>query len=75
MMGGLMGRWIWVRRMTDPTPPRSAGCQEDFRDGFVFADPNGDGCAEYLYVFGNGSITAWPNLSRPNSGPDAAQVG
>ncbi|MCJ1402570.1 hypothetical protein MMC11_005790 [Xylographa trunciseda] len=40
-----------------------------------FADLNGDGRAEYLFVYPNGSVAAWLNLGGPNDGPNAAQVG
>ncbi|KAK4957916.1 hypothetical protein LTR10_004339 [Elasticomyces elasticus] len=42
--------------------------------GVVFADLNGDGRAEYLYVHGDGSVTAYLNLGGPDNGPNAAKV-
>ena len=44
------------------------------RDQVLFADLNGDGRAEYLWVHPNGSVEAWLNLGGPNDGPNAAQV-
>jgi hypothetical protein len=45
------------------------------RQEVQFADLNGDGRAEYLWVHMNGSVEAWLNLGGPNDGPNAAQVG
>ncbi|RFU29502.1 hypothetical protein B7463_g6841, partial [Scytalidium lignicola] len=45
------------------------------RQEVQFADLNGDGRAEYLWVHPNGSVEAWLNLGGPNDGPNAAQVG
>ncbi|KAJ7484861.1 hypothetical protein B0H11DRAFT_1722751 [Mycena galericulata] len=39
-----------------------------------FADLNGDGRAEYLWVHDDGSVDAWLNLGGPDDGPDAAKV-
>ncbi|KAJ6557559.1 SGNH hydrolase-type esterase domain-containing protein, partial [Mycena capillaripes] len=39
-----------------------------------FADLNGDGRAEYLWVHDDGSVDAWLNLGGPDNGPDAANV-
>ncbi|KAJ6595006.1 SGNH hydrolase-type esterase domain-containing protein [Mycena vulgaris] len=40
-----------------------------------FADLNGDGRAEYLFVHNDGSVDAWLNLGGPDNGPNAAKVG
>ncbi|KAJ7763533.1 hypothetical protein DFH07DRAFT_770720 [Mycena maculata] len=40
-----------------------------------FADLNGNGRAEYLFVHNDGSVNAWLNLGNPDDGPDAAKVG
>ncbi|KAJ6595095.1 SGNH hydrolase-type esterase domain-containing protein [Mycena vulgaris] len=40
-----------------------------------FADLNGDGRAEYLFVHDDGSVDAWLNLGGPDNGPNAAKVG
>ncbi|KAJ6490824.1 SGNH hydrolase-type esterase domain-containing protein, partial [Mycena sanguinolenta] len=39
-----------------------------------FADLNGDGRAEYLWVHDDGSVEAWLNLGGPDNGPNAAKV-
>ncbi|KAF7339011.1 Acetyl xylan esterase [Mycena venus] len=39
-----------------------------------FADLNGDGRAEYLWVHDDGSVDAWLNLGGPDNGPNAAKV-
>jgi hypothetical protein len=39
-----------------------------------FADLNGDGRAEYIWVHPNGSVEAWLNLGGPDNGPNAAKV-
>ncbi|KAJ7205689.1 hypothetical protein B0H12DRAFT_453743 [Mycena haematopus] len=39
-----------------------------------FADLNGDGRAEYLWVHDDGSVDAWLNLGGPDDGPNAAKV-
>ncbi|KAF7359595.1 SGNH hydrolase [Mycena venus] len=39
-----------------------------------FADLNGDGRAEYLFVHDDGSVDAWLNLGGPDDGPHAANV-
>lgn len=39
-----------------------------------FADLNGDGRAEYLYVDPDGEVTAYLNLGGPDNGPNAAKV-
>ncbi|KAJ7707015.1 SGNH hydrolase-type esterase domain-containing protein [Mycena metata] len=39
-----------------------------------FADINGDGRAEYLWVHDDGSVDAWLNLGGPDAGPNAAKV-
>ncbi|KAJ7804831.1 hypothetical protein B0H14DRAFT_2383470 [Mycena olivaceomarginata] len=39
-----------------------------------FADLNGDGRAEYLFVHDDGSVDAWLNLGGPDDGPNAAKV-
>ncbi|KAJ7301912.1 lipolytic enzyme, partial [Mycena albidolilacea] len=39
-----------------------------------FADLNGDGRAEYLFVHDNGSVDAWLNLGGPDHSPNAANV-
>ncbi len=39
-----------------------------------FADLNGDGKAEYLYVDGSGAVTAFLNLGGPDDGPNAAKI-
>ncbi|KAF8180033.1 hypothetical protein K438DRAFT_1603238 [Mycena galopus ATCC 62051] len=39
-----------------------------------FADLNGDGRAEYLWVHDDGSVDAWLNLGGPDNGTDAAKV-
>ncbi|KAF7378393.1 Acetyl xylan esterase [Mycena sanguinolenta] len=39
-----------------------------------FADLNGDGRAEYLWVHDDGSVEAWLNLGGPDDGPNAAKV-
>ncbi|KAJ7330997.1 hypothetical protein DFH08DRAFT_815078 [Mycena albidolilacea] len=39
-----------------------------------FADINGDGRAEYLWVHDDGSVDAWLNLGGPDNGPNAAKV-
>ncbi|KAJ7648750.1 SGNH hydrolase-type esterase domain-containing protein [Mycena polygramma] len=43
--------------------------------GVRFADLNGDGRAEYLYLDENGAMTAYLNLGSPNGGLGAANVG
>jgi hypothetical protein len=43
--------------------------------GVRFADLNGDGRAEYLYVDSNGAVEAYLNLGGPDDGPNAAKVG
>jgi hypothetical protein len=42
--------------------------------GVMFADLNGDGRAEYLYVDENGAVEAYLNLGGPDNGPNAAKV-
>ncbi|RDL35318.1 SGNH hydrolase [Venustampulla echinocandica] len=42
--------------------------------GVRFADINGDGRAEYLYVYTDGSVEAYLNLGGPDNGPNAAKV-
>jgi hypothetical protein len=42
--------------------------------GVRFADLNGDGRAEYLYVSEDGSVEAYLNLGGPDDGPNAAKV-
>lgn len=44
------------------------------RNQIQFADLNGDGKAEYLWVHDNGSVDAWLNLGGPDDGADAAKV-
>jgi len=44
------------------------------RNQIIFADINGDGKSEFLFVHQNGSVEAWLNLGGPNDGPNAAQV-
>ncbi|KAJ7494924.1 SGNH hydrolase-type esterase domain-containing protein [Mycena latifolia] len=44
------------------------------RDQVRFADLNGDGRAEYLFVHDDGSVDAWLNLGGPDDGPEAAKV-
>lgn len=44
-------------------------------DGVRFADLNGDGRAEYLYVNANGSVEVYLNLGPPDQGPNAGKVG
>ena len=39
-----------------------------------FADLNGDGRADYLWVRTDGSIDAWLNLAGPGDGPNAIRV-
>ncbi|PMD51086.1 uncharacterized protein K444DRAFT_706964 [Hyaloscypha bicolor E] len=39
-----------------------------------FADLNGDGRTEYLYVDGSGGVTAFLNLGGPDNGPNAARI-
>jgi hypothetical protein len=39
-----------------------------------FADLNGDGRAEYIYVHDDSSIEVWLNLGGPDDGPNAAKV-
>ncbi|KAJ7185457.1 SGNH hydrolase-type esterase domain-containing protein [Mycena filopes] len=43
--------------------------------GVRFADLNGDGRSEYIYMEENGAMTAWLNIAGPNNGPNAAQPG
>lgn len=44
-------------------------------DGVRFADLNGDGRAEYLWVDNStGAVTAYLNLGAPDDGPNAAKV-
>jgi hypothetical protein len=45
------------------------------RDQVRFADLNGDGRAEYLWVHDDGSVDAWYNMGGPDNGPNAAKVG
>lgn len=45
------------------------------RHEIQFADLNGDGRAEYLWVHSDGSVDAWLNLGGPDNGPNAAKVG
>jgi hypothetical protein len=45
-----------------------------FTTAVHFADLNGDGRAEYLYVDGAGAVTAFLNLGGPNQGPNAAKI-
>jgi hypothetical protein len=40
----------------------------------MFADLNGDGRAEYLYVDENGAVEAYLTLGGPDNGPNAAKV-
>ncbi|KAJ6448628.1 hypothetical protein C8R45DRAFT_850221, partial [Mycena sanguinolenta] len=40
------------------------------RSQVQFADLNGDGRAEYLWVHDDGSVEAWLNLGGPDDGPD-----
>lgn len=47
----------------------------DARANIQFADLNGDGRAEYLWIHPNGSVTAWLNLGGPDDGLNAAKVG
>ncbi|KAJ7859025.1 hypothetical protein B0H14DRAFT_2351404 [Mycena olivaceomarginata] len=42
--------------------------------GVRFADLNGDGRAEYLYLEADGAMTAYLNLGSPNGGTGAANV-
>jgi len=44
------------------------------RDQIQFADLNGDGKADYLWVHDDGSVDAWLNLGGPDDGADAAKV-
>ena len=44
------------------------------RDQIRFADLNGDGKADYLWVHDDGSVDAWLNLGGPDDGADAAKV-
>jgi hypothetical protein len=45
------------------------------RGSVQFADLNGDGRAEYLWVHDDGSVDCWLNLGGPDDGPDAGKVG
>ena len=36
-----------------------------------FADLNGDGQADYLWVHADGSVNAWLNLAGTGNGPNA----
>ncbi|KAI1034833.1 hypothetical protein LB504_004407 [Fusarium proliferatum] len=42
--------------------------------GVRFADLNGDGRAEYLYINTDGSVECWLNAGGPDNGPKAAKV-
>jgi hypothetical protein len=44
------------------------------RDQIRFADLDGDGKADYLWVHDDGSVDAWLNLGGPDDGADAAKV-
>jgi hypothetical protein len=44
------------------------------RDQIRFADLDGDGKADYLWVHDDGSVEAWINGGGPNDGADAAKV-
>lgn len=43
------------------------------RHQIQFADLNGDGRAEYLWVHDNGSVNAWLNIPAPTTGPNAGK--
>ncbi|KAJ7754555.1 SGNH hydrolase-type esterase domain-containing protein [Mycena metata] len=43
--------------------------------GVRFADLNGDGRSEYLYLEEDGAMSAWLNIAGPNNGPNAAKPG
>jgi hypothetical protein len=45
------------------------------RDQIRFADLNGDGRAEYLWVKDDGSVEAWYNMGGLDDGENAAKVG
>ncbi|KAH8886503.1 integrin alpha N-terminal domain-containing protein [Thozetella sp. PMI_491] len=42
--------------------------------GVRFADLDGDGRADYLYLYDNGAVEAYLNLGGPDQGPNAGQV-
>ncbi|KAL8671615.1 MAG: hypothetical protein Q9168_003888 [Polycauliona sp. 1 TL-2023] len=55
------GHWIW-----NPQPAKIAGGVGGKRGEIQFADLNGDGRAEYLWVHADGSVDVWLNVQGPS---------
>jgi hypothetical protein len=62
------GKVVWLPQGTIATGIGKDGA------GVRFADINGDGRAEYLYVNEDGSVEAYLNAVGPDNGPNAAKV-
>ncbi|EHK97168.1 hypothetical protein M7I_7089 [Glarea lozoyensis 74030] len=67
--GGEAGKVTWLPQGTIATGVGGT------RGSVQFADINGDGRAEYLWVHEDGSVDCWLNLGGPDNGPNAGKVG